>query len=100
MKPYYVIKVDQPTNRENVIRQGRQDFLVEYDEDQPRVEGLGMNTTCVGINTAEHADLLLAWLTNRYPNNSYMIVKSIRAGYREPGPLKFGVFTEEGFMPA
>lgn len=100
MKPYYVIRIDGGSIREQVLRHERREFFTEYDEDQSATEGLQSGTAVFGVNTPEDADSLLGWLTHRYPENSYMVVKSVKAGYREPGPLRFGVFTDEGFMPA
>lgn len=100
MKLFYVVRVDVPGEREQFILHQRREFIISFDEDQPRSEGLSSNTSVFGVNTEQDANLLLGWLTTRYPANSYMIVKSLKAGYREPGELKFGVYTEEGFMPA
>ena len=99
MKPYYVIRINAPAEREQYLMHNRREFPYVYDEEQAKSEGVSCNSSVFGVATPEHAELLLGWLTTRYPDNSYMIVKSIKAGYRDPGPLKFGVFTEEGFMP-
>lgn len=99
MKPYYIVRVSAPAERETFVLAGRRDVRATYDENQRASDAMEEDCAVIGVDTAADADALLAWLTNRYPSNSYMITKSEKAGYREVGPLKYGVFTPEGFMP-
>lgn len=99
MKPYYVIRVGIPTERETFILANRREIRITYDESQQSEDEMGRDQVSFGVDSLKDAEAMLSWLTNRFPSNSYMIVQSIKAGYREPGELKFGVFTTEGFMP-
>lgn len=99
MKPYYIVRLNWLCEREQFAAIMRREFMYSYDEEQRSSDGLSNHTAVFGTDTEQQANDLLQWLTNRYPENSYMICKSVKAGFREPGPLKFGEFTEQGFMP-
>ena len=67
---------------------------------QEKADGLEANANLFAFRNEESADAALMFLTERYPYNSYAKVEAKKVARRSPGELTFGVFNEEGLVPA
>jgi hypothetical protein len=105
MKPWMVVNCDKTLSNFPVFRRRDNQTGVMYGNRQQLSltdmnDGLQKDRAVVFFDDEGTADQYIDWYSKEYPGTALIKAKSVTATYREFGPVKTGVFTDKGMVPA
>ena len=105
MKPWVVINVEKnPLAFPMFRRRDGQSGVLYGNRTQETClnngEGLQRERAFVMFDDEGTADQYIEWYSKEYPSAVLVKAKSVSALYRDFGPVKTGVFTDKGMVPA